>query len=140
MNKNPHKNYIFSSICGALVLIAGIALAIFTDVGTLPYVLIGVGCGAFAGGLGGVVASRMAKKDDEFARKLNIEMSDERNIMVDLKAKAGAHDFISWTLWLVVILFAALQFELWAILLLIGVQIMRMIVMFYLMRRYRRTM
>jgi len=140
MKKNPFKWYMVGSVCGALMLIAGILLAIFTDVGAVSYVLIGMGVGSFTGGFGGLISTRMMKKDAEFARKINIEMTDERNIMVELKAKAGAHDFISWVLWPVVILFAALQFELWAVLLLIGLQVARMIVLFYLMSKHRRTM
>ena len=140
MKKNPFKWYMVGSVCGALMLIAGILLAIFTDVGAVSYVLIGMGVGSFTGGFGGLISTRMMKKDAEFARKINIEMTDERNIMVELKAKAGAHDFISWVLWPVVILFAALQFELWSVLLLIGLQVARMIVLFYLMSKHRRTM
>ena len=140
MKKNPFKWYMIGSVCGALMLIAGILLAVFTDVGTVSFVLIGIGVGSFTGGFGGLISTRMMKKDAGFARKINIEMTDERNIMVELKAKAGAHDFISWVLWPVVILFAALQFELWAVLLLIGLQVARMIVLFYLMSRHRRTM
>jgi len=140
MRKNPLKWYMIGSVCGALMLIAGILLAIFTDAGVVSFVLIGIGAGSFTGGFCGFISTRMMEKDAELARKINIEMADERNIMVELKAKAGAHDFISWVLWPVVILFAALQFELWAVLLLVGVQIMRVIVMFCLMRRYRRIM
>jgi len=140
MKKNPFKWYMVGSVCGALMLIAGILLAILTDVGAVSYVLIGIGVGSFTGGFGGLISTRMMKKDAEFARKINIEMTDERNIMVELKAKAGAHDFISWVLWPVVILFAALQFELWAVLLIIGLQVARMIVLFYLMSKHRRTM
>ena len=140
MKKNPFKWYMVGSVCGALMLIAGILLAILTDVGAVSYVLIGIGVGSFTGGFGGLISTRMMKKDAEFARKINIEMTDERNIMVELKAKAGAHDFISWVLWPVAILFAALQFELWAVLLLIGLQVARMIVLFYLMSKHRRTM
>jgi len=140
MSKNPLKWYMIGSVCGALLLISGVLLAILTDVGVVSFILIGIGAGSFTGGVGGFISARMMKKDAELARKINIEMNDERNVMVDLKAKAGAHDFISWVLWPVIILFAALQFELWAVLLLVGVQIMRMIVMFYLMHKYRRAM
>ena len=140
MRKNPFKWYMISSVCGALMLITGILLAILTDVGVVSYVLIGVGVGSFTGGFGGLISSQMMKKDAAFARKVNIEMTDERNIMVELKAKAGAHDFISWALWPIVILFAALQFDLWVVLLLIGLQVARMVVLFYLMSKHRRTM
>jgi len=140
MKKNLFKWYMVGSVYGALMLIAGILLAIFADVGAVSFVLIGIGVGSFTGGFGGFISTRMMKKDADFARKINIEMTDERNIMVELKAKAGAHDFISWVLWPVVILFAALQFELWAVLLIIGLQVARMIVLFYLMSKHRRTM
>ena len=121
------------------MLITGILLAILTEVGIVSFVLIGIGAGSFTGGFAGFISTRMMKRDADFARKINIEMADERNIMVELKAKAGAHDFISWTLWPVIILFAAMQFELWVVLLLVGIQLMRVTIMILLMRKYRRT-
>jgi hypothetical protein len=134
------RTYIIGCAGGAVALIVGIVLAISSAAAVLPWVLIGLGCGAFFGGLGGVIASRMAKKNAEFARTMEIELADERNNAISNKAKAGAHDFFMWAMWAVLIFLAAAQVQLWITLTLVGVQLARMVVLFVLMARYRRSM
>jgi hypothetical protein len=131
--KEKFKWYYLGFVTGLVLLGVGIPMAVFTDIAVLPFVLLGLGAGMFTGALGGVITMRMMKKDAAFARQIETEMTDERNVTIQLKAKAGTHDFISVLLWAVVIFLAAMGVELWIVLLVVSLGIVRMAMLFYLM-------
>lgn len=61
---------------------------------TLPYVMIGVGCGIFGGNLGTAIKIHLLRKGSPAARQAEIEEKDERNIAVRNMAKAKAYDMM----------------------------------------------
>ena len=80
----------FIAALGLLVLALGLIL--ITRLGVeepLPYVLVGLGCGAFGQGTGELLARRAAKGA---ARQIEIEQKDERNVAIVSRAKAKAYD------------------------------------------------
>ncbi len=68
----------------------------------LPYVCVGIGCGLIGQGGGELIARRAFGKNPELQRQKEIELKDERNVMVSNRAKARAFD-------LVIPVFGALQ-------------------------------
>lgn len=58
----------------------------------LPYVCIGLGCGALGGGIGEIANRRVLKSDPELARHMEIEKNDERNLSIANRAKGRAFD------------------------------------------------
>lgn len=86
---------------------------------TLPFILLGVGCGAFGNGLSALVTHAAAEKDPELARRMEVEAKDERNTALAEKAKARAYDAMVYTFGAVLLAFALMQVELVAILMLV---------------------
>ena len=59
---------------------------------TLPYVLIGLGCGVFGHGMGNIIAHKAVKNAPEIERQIEIDRKDERNMAIACRSKAKAYD------------------------------------------------
>lgn len=86
----------------------------------LPFVFIGVGCGAFGYGAGDAISAHVLKKDPELARELEIEQKDERRVMIAERSKARAFDVMTYALGALMLCFALMKVELSVVLLLVG--------------------
>lgn len=95
------STYVLITLCGVLLFAGGFCLLrLHPSLGgmaeTLPYLLIGVGCGVFGYGLGELL-SRLAKENDPaMAKQLEIEAKDERNVMLGNAAKAKGFDMATY--------------------------------------------
>lgn len=92
------RDYVIT-VLGIIVCVAGLLLVKETDVSdgpmrVLPYLMIGVGCGAFGQGAGSIVNRKMTEKDKALAKRIEIEKNDERNIAIGNKAKSKAFDIM----------------------------------------------
>ncbi|NLG49498.1 MAG: hypothetical protein GX552_05230, partial [Chloroflexi bacterium] len=97
-NSGIGKNVVLSAL-GLAVLITGLVLAkLLPDaqgiMRALPYVCIGIGAGLFGGNLGAAIGVYLLKKDPNAAKQKEIEVNDERNIVISNKAKAKAYDLM----------------------------------------------
>lgn len=86
----------------------------------LPYVLIGVGCGLFGQGCGGLLNRRALKNSPELARQQEINAKDERNVAIGEKAKARAFDRMVFVFGALLLCFALMGVEMVAVLLLVA--------------------
>ena len=82
---------------GLALLVAGLCLLRAPAQGTglmaaLPYVCIGLGCGAFGHGLGEMIGGRAMKSAPDIRKQMDIEKNDERNIEIANRAKGKAYD------------------------------------------------
>lgn len=85
--------YWIISLLGLAAVVAGFILArMGAGVAPLPYVLLGVGCGAFGWGAGELLRQWAVRADPGLEKQLRIEQTDERNQLVANKAKARAYD------------------------------------------------
>ena len=81
------------SLLGLAAVVAGVILArMGAGIAPLPYVLLGVGCGAFGWGAGELLRQWAVRADPGLEKQLRIEQTDERNQLVANKAKARAYD------------------------------------------------
>jgi len=145
MKSEKSTGYIIACVIGAALTMTGILLAVFYTVPqgvmqALPFVLMGIGLGAFGGGLGGALSIRILKKDTKMAKQYQNEVNDERNIAIENKAKAKTDTFTSMLLWALIIVLAAMQVQLSVILIFIGAAFLRIFVLFYLLRKYHKEM
>jgi hypothetical protein len=87
---------------------------------TLPYVMIGVGCGIFGGNLGTAVKIHLLRKGSPAARQAEIEEKDERNIAVRNMAKAKAYDMMVTVFGALILFFVLMRADLYLTLALIA--------------------
>lgn len=98
MKKSIH---ILVTLAGAALTGGGLYLAktVQDPIGimkTLPYLCIGIGCGAFGHGLGELVRIWAVSKDPAQARQMEIDATDERNVMLANRAKAKGYDMMTY--------------------------------------------
>lgn len=116
------RNWIMAA-GGLTMLVTGVILAkleLPRNMEILGYVLLGLGCGIFGGGTGGVLSDWAVKKDPEAARLVQIAEKDERNVLLADQAKARAFDGMLSIFGALMLVFVLMQVELRGILLLVA--------------------
>ena len=63
---------------------------------TLPYILVGIGCGMFGHGVGDLINKKVTAKNPELVKQIEIDQNDERNIMITNMAKAKGYDIMTY--------------------------------------------
>ena len=85
----------------------------------LPYVCIGLGCGLFGQGTGGLIGNRILKNNPAAKKQKEIEEHDERNQEIANRAKAKAYDMMVPVFGALMLSFALMGVDLVAVLLLV---------------------
>lgn len=119
------KNYVILAI-GAILLITGLYLVKTTYhmgafMTALPYVCIGVGCGAFGHGMGNIISHKIYQKNPDVQKQMEIEQKDERNAMISNRAKAKAYDVMTYVFGALMIAFALMGVDIIPVLLFVFV-------------------
>ena len=83
---------------------------------TLPYLMIGVGCGLFGHGVGELGRAYALRKDPALQKQLDIEAKDERNVQLMNAAKAKAYDLMTYVYAALMLAFALTGEALWVVL------------------------
>ena len=129
------------SLLGLAAVVAGFILArMGAGIAPLPYVLLGVGCGAFGWGAGELLKRRAVEGDPEIEKRLRIEQQDERNRTIADRAKARAYDAALYIFSALMLCFALMQVELAVILLLVGAYLLVVGVSIYYYVKYNREL
>jgi len=143
-NKNPIIGILFT-IIGFIVLALGVLLLITNTnpqgiIQALPFTLLGVGVGAFFGGLSGVLGNRILKNNPDLAKQKEIEVNDERNNAIANKAKARTFD-LTWPIFVALIIFITLmQVEAIVILVFVGVFVLMVFLFLFFLIKYNKEM
>lgn len=142
--RKERMNYWIAGI-GAAVLIGGLALLkLIVDpqgiMQILPYILIGLGCGAFGHGFGEAVSNNILKKDPQLKRQLEIEKQDERNIAIANQAKAKAYDMMLYVFGALMIAYALMRIGLAAVLLLVAAYLLVVGISVFYLNKYQSEM
>ena len=121
--KKRQYNYVYVFI-GLMLLGVGLYLAkgIVDPQGimrALPFVMIGLGCGIFGQGMGGLVTTKTLQNHPELQKQQEIEQKDERNIEIVSRAKAKAYDMMVFVFGALMVAFALMGVDLVAVLLLV---------------------
>lgn len=107
---------------------------------TLPYVCIGLGCGAFGHGMGNLLARRAMKSSPELQRRTEIERRDERNVALGNRAKAKAFDLMLFVFGALMVAFALMGVDVAAVLLLVAAYLFVVASGVYYRMKYDREM
>lgn len=86
---------------------------------SLPYILIGLGCGIFGHGMGNIISRKALQNNPEMQKQIEIEQKDERNIALSNQAKAKAYDMMIFVFGAMMVSYALMGVELAAILMLV---------------------
>lgn len=133
--------YWILTLSGLALLVAGLVLVRGSMVDrTFPYLMIGVGCGAFGYGSGELLKQWALKNDPAAAKRLRVEQEDERNQAVANRAKARAFDMALYIYNALLLCFALMQVDLSVILLLVAGNLIVLGIFVYFQIRYNKEM
>lgn len=137
--------YYLTAVVGLLLLAAGlIMLKVIADpqgiLLTVPYVCIGLGCGAFGHGVGDLVNHKVAKNDPQLQKQMEIDKNDERNIAIANKAKANAYDMMLYVFGALMLTFALMRVDMAAILLLVVAYLFVVGFFIYYLNKFHKEM
>ncbi len=142
MKKN--FNYLVA-IVGLLLLATGLILlkAIANPQGILlvvPYVCIGLGCGAFGHGVGDIVNNRVAKNNPQLQKQVEIDKNDERNMAIANQAKAKAYDIMLYVFGALMVAFPLMSVDMVVVLLLVAAYLFVVGFFIYYLNKYHKEM
>ena len=106
----------------------------------LPYVLIGLGCGAFGHGVGALANAAAFRKHPDLAREKAIEEKDERNVAIFNRAKAKALDRMFYVFGALMVSLALMGVDIGVVLLLVAAYLFVAGCMVYYMCKYQKEM
>lgn len=132
--------YLLLAAAGAALLIGGAVWLRFGVDNVAAYVCIGVGAGMLGHGLGGWLQERALRNAPETRRRLEIETTDERNVILSCRAKAKAYDAMVYIFSALMLVFALMQVDLAAILLLVAAYLTVCGIGVYYRLRYEKEM
>ncbi|MCL2349942.1 MAG: hypothetical protein FWC67_00535 [Defluviitaleaceae bacterium] len=128
MNKH-FKQSVAGVIAGIAQLGTGLWLTFFVGTNMLSWALIVFGGILFLSSFFAVISNRQVKRNAKGTQEFKNIMNDEREAVINDKARAFTNDFFSWLVWAAIIALAIIQVELWIPLVLVGMQLVRMIVL-----------
>lgn len=125
MTTGTKIKHIFITVAGIVLVILGFVLLKGFDTSTgimevLPFICIGIGCGAFGWGAGTLLQRRALKNNPELAFELEVEKNDERRIAIANAAKARAYDVMNYLFAALILCFCLMGVELVVLLMLIA--------------------
>ena len=117
-------NHCLTALVGILLIAVGLVLLKrFAEPDgillALPYVCVGVGCGAFGHGVGNIIGIRALKNSPARQKQMEIDQHDERNVLISNRAKGKAYDLMVFVFGALMVSFAMMGVELVVILLMV---------------------
>jgi hypothetical protein len=120
------KNRMDYIITAAGILLLGLGLFLvkaITDpqgiMRALPYICVGIGCGAFGHGMGNIINRKALKNNPEIQKQKEINKNDERNVAIGNRAKAKAYDMMVFVFGALMLSYALMGIDMIAVLLLV---------------------
>ncbi len=135
--------YLLLTVFGLVLAIIGLVLSKTNTDGimiALPYVCIGVGCGAFGHGMGQLISNRALKNSPKLKKQMEIDKNDERNIMIANYAKGKAYDAMIFIFGSLLVSFSLMNLEMYAILLLVFAYLLVVGISIYYRIKYEKEM
>ena len=135
----------FFAVAGVLLAVTGVFLVMTLEnpqgiLLTLPYVLLGAGCGMFGYGMSNIISKKAISKDEKLQKQLAVEEKDERNIAISNKAKAKAYDFMTFTFGILLLILTLMNTDMIALLLLVAAYLSVQIYAIYYRFKYEKEM
>ena len=97
-----NKNAICYRLCfilGLTTLMVGLYLLLSKNIavqGQIIGIIFGLGSGIFGVGLSGILKSLIRNKNPKYFENLDVELGDERNVLIRTKAEAKAGKLLHW--------------------------------------------
>ena len=127
-------------ISGIIISVIMIILSQFVELNSHSGILLGTGAGDFGANIAKLYFISLEKKNPDIIKENEIELKDERNVLILQKAKAKSADITQWLIMLVAYLEILVNAPLWITLVTIGIFVLYNIIQIYYVNKFNKEM
>ena len=117
-----------------------IILSQFVELNSLSGLLLGTGAGVFGANIAKLYSINLEKKNPDMIKENEIELQDERNVLIRQRAKAKSADITQWLIMVIAYLEIFVNAPLWIILLTVGIFVLYNIIQIYYVNKFNKEM
>ena len=117
-----------------------IILSQFVELNSHSGILLGTGAGVIGASIAKLYTINLEKKNPDMIKENEIELKDERNILIRQRAKAKSADITQWLIMIIAYLEIFVNAPLWIILLTVGIFVLYNIIQIYYINKFNKEM
>ena len=117
-----------------------IILSQFVELNSHSGILLGTGAGVIGASIAKLYTINLEKKNPDMIKENEIELKDERNILILQRAKAKSADITQWLIMIIAYLEIFVNAPLWIILLTVGIFVLYNIIQIYYINKFNNEM
>ena len=127
-------------ISGIIISVIMIILSQFVELNSHSGILLGTGAGIIGASIAKLYTINLEKKNPDMIKENEIELQDERNVLIRQRAKAKSADITQWLIMLIAYLEIFVNAPLWIILLTVGIFVLYNIIQIYYINKFNKEM
>ena len=131
------STFYITALSISIIMIIG---SLFVDLNSLSGLLLGTGAGVFGANIAKLYFISLEKKNPDIIKENEIELKDERNVLILQKAKAKSADITQWLIMVIAYLEIFVNAPLWIILLTVGIFVLYNIIQIYYVNKFNKEM
>lgn len=128
--------YVMAIITSIIMII----LSQFVELNSHSGILLGTGAGVIGASIAKLYFISLEKKNPDMIKENEIELQDERNVLILQRAKAKSADITQWLIMLIAYLEIFVNAPLWIILLTVGIFVLYNIIQIYYINKFNKEM
>lgn len=128
--------YVMAIITSIIMII----LSQFVELNSHSGILLGTGAGVIGASIAKLYTINLEKKNPDMIKENEIELQDERNVLILQRAKAKSADITQWLIMLIAYLEIFVNAPLWIILLTVGIFVLYNIIQIYYINKFNKEM
>ena len=127
-------------ISGIIISVIMIILSQFVELNSHSGILLGTGAGIIGASIAKLYTINLEKKNPDMIKENEIELQDERNVLIRQRAKAKSADITQWLIMIIAYLEIFVNAPLWIILLTVGIFVLYNIIQIYYINKFNKEM
>ena len=127
-------------ITALIISVIMIILSQFVELNSHSGILLGTGAGVIGASIAKLYSINLEKKNPDMIKENEIELKDERNILILQRAKAKSADITQWLIMIIAYLEIFVNAPLWIILLTVGIFVLYNIIQIYYINKFNKEM
>ena len=134
--RKKSKFYVMAITISVIMII----LSQFVELNSHSGILLGTGAGAIGASIAKLYSINLEKKNPDMIKENEIELQDERNVLIRQRAKAKSADITQWLIMVIAYLEIFVNAPLWIILLTVGIFVLYNIIQIYYVNKFNKEM
>ena len=127
-------------ITALIISVIMIILSQFVELNSHSGILLGTGAGVIGASIAKLYSINLEKKNPDMIKENEIELQDERNVLIRQRAKAKSADITQWLIMIIAYLEIFVNAPLWIILLTVGIFVLYNIIQIYYINKFNKEM